>query len=313
MIKEVEKKNVELKIKNHFLLKRSHELGKLKIGCNFQHRTIRLCDSANFSDHIGYVDQVLLETEIKYMGDISSKIFSVSMMSTLSPTHYYFQACLDNGEYVQIKSYKKTISEEKALTLLGYEYKILSLVGAHSNIIEHIGLCYQNEIPGIVSHYVSDVNVKRYICRHKRLSHSFVRTFIYQLCHGLSYLHDKGILNNFITLDSIFLRCSSGYEVPVITDFRWACRENSAELLTIQQVTTFADFYHLPNRVRNGTLKPSRASDIYSYGSICMALSKHGDEYENIFKVKLAKIAEKCMLLKEFCNLFVLVDKYFED
>ena len=63
-LKYLERQNVELRTKNSLLASRSLELGRIKAENNVNPRSILLCDSANFSNYMGYIDQVLLKTEV---------------------------------------------------------------------------------------------------------------------------------------------------------------------------------------------------------------------------------------------------------
>ena len=133
----------------------------------------------------------------------------------------------------------------------------------------------------------------------------FVKTFSYGLANGLCKIHETGILHNNLTVSNILLRSS---KQPVIHDFSWSCREESAHLLTIHQKEYFEEALHLPDSVRSGKEKPSKISDMYSFGQILLRICSHAKNYENDYSGLIRDISKPCLLKKGVFNLWVLVD-----
>ena len=126
-------------------------------------RTVMICDSAEFSDHLGYIDEVILETEVKVFSISHKCQRNISKMKNSDKKFDYFKSHFLNGEMMTIKTFKKTkdTSSEKCLTLLSHEYKIVKLVGEHENVIDLIGISPTTFLLdgsfGLVSHFVSEL------------------------------------------------------------------------------------------------------------------------------------------------------------
>lgn len=58
-------KNIEQRANNCFLANRSWQLTRVKLSSLFQSRTVLMVETANFSDAFGFVDAVILDTDIK--------------------------------------------------------------------------------------------------------------------------------------------------------------------------------------------------------------------------------------------------------
>ena len=92
-------------------------------------RTLRLADSSLFCEHIGYCDEVLMDTDIELfeIGDYKS------MDLIRSNNQYsYHKFTFTHGELATLKTLK-TIKkpDEKSIILFSYEIKILELIGKH--------------------------------------------------------------------------------------------------------------------------------------------------------------------------------------
>lgn len=312
-LNRLEVKNMKLTISNHLLQKRSLELGRLKMVGFLKTRTLLLCDSSNFSEYVGYVDEVLLETHVKIIDLI---VDSAKLKLTFKHDEYdHYLMNLGNGELCEIKTLTRGSkeSEERSLTLLSHESKILQLIGEHGNIVEQLGLCciekFHTSI-GLMLRYTSDMNLTMFLKNSQSMNSYFVKTLVAQLQKGFSHIHEKDVLHNNLHTDNIYLRSSSGYSIPVISNFEWACRLESAKCLTLHQKNHFGKTLHLPVNVRNGTKPPCLRSEYFSFGFVMSQLCRHGSNYRNLFVKHIMEIAKPCLGMSyDMLDLSLLVEK----
>ena len=272
-------------------------------------RTVMLCDSAEFSDHLGYIDEVILETSVETFSLSNYSNARQTCMRISNPNFNFSKSNFANGEMMTIKTFNKNrnISNDKCLVLLSHEYKIVKLIGAHENIVELIGvavICFQDY--GLVSHFISDKSLSIFLQEVDTLDNTFVRDFTYGLAQGVCKIHEQGILHNNLTVSNVLLRSCNNQ--PVIHDFSWSCRAESAHLLTIHQMEYFKDALHLPIGVRKGKEIPSKTSDHFGFGHILQRICMHANGYKNQFSDTLTLIAKPCLEKKLIFNLWVLVD-----
>ena len=166
----------------------------------------------------------------------------------------------------------------------------MKLVGTHENIVDmiEISVLCQNSY-GLMSHYISDKSFSMYLQEVDILDTAFVRHFTYGLAQGVCKIHDQGILHNNLTTSNVLLRSCNNQ--PVIQDFSWSCRAESAHLLTIHQTEYFKDALHLPGGVRKGKEVPSKTSDLFGFGHILQRICMHANGYKNQFANILSLIA----------------------
>ena len=147
-------KNSQLVILNSFMNLRSLELGRSKLAQCFKTRSVTLCDSANSS----CVDEALLEAPVKV---IELRGWPPKNLDELNENDAFKASrfIMKNGEIIVVKQLKDSTSREDQLTRLGYEAKILSFVGYHSNIVEILGMSLAEAKPMSVFRNVSDKNL----------------------------------------------------------------------------------------------------------------------------------------------------------
>jgi Protein tyrosine kinase. len=300
----LKRKNIELLIKNHYLSKRSFELGRIKLETYLKKRTIRLGDSALFSDHIGYCDEVLLETDIEFVETSTSSNRTLLRSDNL---YNYYKFAFKNGELATLKTLKTGQElDDKSIIVLSHELKILQLVGSHKNVIMSIGLvCPDNCIFGSLFRYDSAVPLKQYLKLQSSLCSSFIQDFIIGFCEGLLHIHSKDILHNLLTEETVVV---GGNHIPIITNFSWACRVSSASELTHKQKQFFEDARHFPLSVRNGHQPPSTASDRFSFGMVLRRLIQH--RQKGSLTESVNRIANSCFCMEKYMNLWASVNKY---
>ena len=269
-------------------------------------RTLRIADSSLFSEHIGYCDEVLLDTDIELFEVVSYK----SMDLIRNDDFYsYHKFTFTHGGLATLKTLK-TIKEpeEKVITLLSHELKILELVGKHPNIVSAMGLCCPGDnFVGALFRYDTSIPLKCYTHLESITFSSFVHTFITRLCNGLSHIHSKEVLHNFLTEDNVLV-CSN--HIPVITNFSWACRMSSVNVLTCEQQKMFENSRHLPLQVKNGRKKVSPASDRFSFGLLLQKVINKRKFCNSSLSESVLNICNTCFRMDELINLQTLVDKY---
>lgn len=261
--------------KNRLLNLRSKELTKIKLAPYLSQRTLKIAESACFSEFFGHVDEVLLETPVSMcMGLPQTEITKVEMFG-VTQYHEICRATVVNGEFVVLKKLKNSLkfAVSKCFTLLAYEAKILKLVGDHENILKCYGISVVNQIPALVLSFESCLNLKQFLSRNRNLRLETVKNIITGVGKGIDHIHDAGILHNMLLPENICLKYSTSNYAPVIVGFSSSCRVNSSKSLTILQQRKVADTNHLPEPVKNGRNPPSKRSDIFSFGRISQHLS----------------------------------------
>ena len=304
--------NQKLRATNYLLHKRSLELGKLKLAPYITPRTMLIVNSANFSDLFGTVDSRLLDVDVQTF-ELKSPVQSVNLIS-VNKLSQFWKGTFQNGESVCIKASKGCLklTKEKTAALLSYEFRILSLVGKHPNIIEPIGLSSTSDFgPMLLSVYVSEINLSRFLAQLNANNGRRIECLIIKLSSGLQYLHDNDILHNYFTSDNIFLTSSSLYLNPVIGEFSCACFASSANPLTLSQREIFKDCTHLPAGVKSGLTAPSLTSDLFSFGVLCSVISRKTSN-EDVCR-KLRTLVKSCVNMNFVFNLNSIVYKTFDD
>ena len=162
----------------------------------------------------------------------------------------------------------RNYSFNKSLALLGYESKILSLLGENENICRQIGVSFWFDKPVLLCRSLSDVHLKEYLELNTKVNFPCFKMFVESLTDAIIHIHTSRILYNMITETSINMRATSLYSLPVVTNFAYACRIDSSKCLTLKQRESGISYLHLPPDVRNGNCLPSVSSDIFSYGKV---------------------------------------------
>jgi len=276
--------------------RRSRELRRLKLSQSFQPRSVLLCDNANFSEFTGHIDEMILAEwlpMVEMPQNIShhNKVYSdsISQIDKYSLKGEFF--------YGKVIRQDKPISFEKNLSILSYESKILGIIGKHHNIIDQIGLSFfSDDVPVLLIENLPKMNIEDYIKNDEcYVNLPFLEAFIQGLSNGLSCIHDKSIIHNLLHGRSIFIDHYSGS--PMISNFLFACRIESAKCITFPQKERFECMNHLPSAVRNSVVPPSISSDVYSFAYV---LSKVLEKIQHVDKctvIKLNKLVRRC-----FCN-----------
>ena len=70
-------------------------------------QTVMMCDSAEFFDHLGYIDEVILETEVKVFFISHKCQRNNNKMKDSDKKFDHFKSHFLNGEMMTIKTFKK--------------------------------------------------------------------------------------------------------------------------------------------------------------------------------------------------------------
>ncbi|KAI5119303.1 hypothetical protein M0805_008218 [Coniferiporia weirii] len=123
---------------------------------------------------------------------------------------------LRNGECiykVAIKRLRVHIQSDRDFAkFLANEIRVWSKLG-HCNILPLLGYVVEGEYPSLISEWMEDGTVSRYIIEHPECD---VLTMILGIAEGLKYLHDEGVIHSDIKADNVLVSRSG---VPRICDF----------------------------------------------------------------------------------------------
>jgi len=197
--------------------------------------------------------------------------------------------------------------DDKSIILLSHDLKILKLIENHENIISPIGLtCLDNRYFGSLFRYDSGIPLKQYLNRQSRVCSSFIKNFVIGFCEGLLHIHSKDILNNMLTEETVFV---GENQIPMITNFSFACRVSSANELTCKQKQYFKNARHFPPLVRNWNQSPSTASDRFSFGVVLRKVNQHRQKDCSLTE-SVSRIASSCFCMEKYMNLWVSVNAH---
>ena len=156
----LEEQNKQLLLRSLLAERRSRELNRFKLKDAFSARTVMLCDNSNFSDFVGQVDEALFLSDVKMLGFPKNAAWHRELStSKVSKIDCYTL----NGEMVYVKTKRQSVrNNDLALTLLGYEAKVLEIVGNHDNINELIGMTFlhDDDIPCLVFRNLPQTSLK---------------------------------------------------------------------------------------------------------------------------------------------------------
>ncbi len=113
--------------------------------------------------------------------------------------------------------------------------------------------------------------------------------------HGLSYLQNKHVAHNNLTISNVILEPAGLLFNPVLIGFSKACREEFAKPLTIVQKEELAETNHVAPEVLSGSTPPSRSSDIYSFGIILRQILNKRPEMSSKTRRALKCLCESCL------------------
>ena len=273
-----------------------------------------MTDAANFSDFVGHVDEVLLHTEVTVV-NIDEKNTENCLLLRVSPRHEIYKATMLNGEIVVLKTVKQhhKYSDERNITVLTYEAKILRQVGVNCNVVKAFGIATVKSLPALVLKYESDLTLDVTLRKNNKIEGIYITRILKGIASGLTHIHEKFVLHNQITPNNVCLRRIN--TDPVIIGFSCACRMASSKRLTIIQQRQFKDCIHLPDVVRTGRSPPSRSSDIYSFGHLVRQFVLKVRHAQSIDENKIYQLSSK--LLRNDGNidddLDYLVEEYTDD
>jgi len=259
----------DLRSKNDFLSQRSKQLTRMKLVNQLSTRTMMIGDSAIFSDYFGYMDEVVLKTELDVCEKLPSCGYDSFKLYRSESGYEYHKALLPNGELLSMKVLKKCdISKPFYHSKVLYEAKILKLIGNHKNLADYHGICFIKDVPALVFSFDSQYSLRESLAKNPIIDHTAAAQIIQGICDGLSFIHDKDILHNNLSTGNVCLQIGPGYYQAVIMNFSYACREQSSKRLTVNQTKLFETAYHMVSDVRLGRIAPSKKSDIHSFGHI---------------------------------------------
>ena len=307
----LEEQNKQLQLRVLLAKRRSRELNRLKLKDIFNPRTVMLCDNSNFADFVGHIDEAFFLSHVPMVGfppdAVRKNQFCSSKVSKVD--------CFTiKGEmfYVKCKQQQTIKDNDLALTLLGYEAKILQLIGNHDNINEMIGMTFLNDsAPALLFRNLPQNSLKdRIESLTGFLSLSWVNSFIDGLCEAVTYIHSQGVIHNNIHLNSVRVFSYSGF--PVLTNFEFACRIESSKPLNILLREKFDDkLDHLPFSVKNMEEAPSVSSDQFYFGFILTKVGSKLGYIETDTLRKYNKLVQRCLNRKGILCYLVRDWKYW--
>ena len=114
-----------------------------------------MTDAANFSDCVGHVDEVLLDTEATVV-NVDEKDAENYFLLQVTPRHEIHKATMLNREIVVLKTVRKhhNYSDERNITA-----KILRQVGGNCNVVKAFGIAAVKSSPALVHKYESDLTL----------------------------------------------------------------------------------------------------------------------------------------------------------
>ena len=188
---------------------RSRELSKLKFEKHFTPRTRQLVDAANFSDFLGYMDKILVETEVPITEDIK---FESEHVIALTEKHGVSELRLFNGEIIV----KKTVRHDLKLSKVQsncqvlHETKILRLIGKHPNIVSTLGICLSNScVYSVLLTFETKVTLRKMFDKITDIDFDVTKHVLLKLSDAIENVHSKQVLHNGIVPATICLRFNS--------------------------------------------------------------------------------------------------------
>jgi len=308
-MKALQRRYAEMIIANGLMVNRSRELSRMKLSQKCKAQSVVLCDAANFSDFTGFVDEALL-TQVVPMLEIPSM---KHLRKFYDEGSYRIDKYILSGEIVfsKIIRSKNDTTFEGSLTKLGYESKILGLIGNHDNIVEQIGISFfDDDIPVLLFKGYSEITFSDYMkSADNKINLLLADRFIDGVSRGLTHIHGKEVLHNFIHERSVYVDRNSGFGNPIIGDFSYACRSECSKLLTPAQQDRFRKYNHLPPKVHASKVIPSISSDVYSFGRLISLMQRHIQD--EALSIKLCKLVKRCFDNSEELYILTRNWKYF--
>ncbi|XP_072950567.1 serine/threonine-protein kinase STY46-like isoform X1 [Typha angustifolia] len=138
------------------------------------------------------------------------------------------------GEDVAIKILRSEHVNENLVLEFSQEVSILREVH-HSNIVRFIGACTKPPQLSIVTEYMSGGNLYDFLHKqHKVLELSLLLKFALDVCRGMSYLHEKGIIHRDLKTANLLM---DKEHVVKVADFGVARFQNQGGVMTAETGT----------------------------------------------------------------------------
>jgi serine/threonine-protein kinase len=153
-------------------------------------------------------------------------------------------------------SVQRFISEAKTLAKM-----------SHQNIVNIYDAGTDQNIHYMVMDYVDGISMDRLIKNGKPMPVVDVLNIMFQICLGLAYAHEKGIIHRDIKPSNLLVNNSGEIK---ISDFGTARRIESETALTQTGELIGTVFYFSPEQAQNKVITPK--SDIYSLGIVLYEL-----------------------------------------
>lgn len=201
--------------------------------------------------------------------------------------------------------------------LLGYELKTFLHIGFHQNIVAPIGLTKINDNIYSVYQFVDmSITLNNHVDLLSCFSNHHIIWFARPLISALDFIHERGIILNNLTGNTVVMKMVDGHREPMIVDMSLSCHVKGAKPLALSTVEKVSRWKSLPQNVLCRKLAPSISSDNYSLSVLLWSFSNHlyDDDDERavlsrftkyIMDIKITSILEilkemKCFILNLF-------------
>ena len=169
------------------------------------------------------------------------------------------------------------------------EARMLTVVSGHRHIPHCFGVCLSKNAIVMTLHLIDDtpLNLETALATDKFSSAQWVG-FLRNIADAIQYIHNKNILHNDIKLNNIALGGTGKMVVPFLIDFGKACYCGFAKkyFLNNEEIEEYKKFYpQVAPDLRDGLVKQSFKSDIFSFGRIChvaTTATKFPNKYEQV-------------------------------
>lgn len=167
------------------------------------------------------------------------------------------------------KTSKSKLLEKKLTSLFRWEAYVCSLLD-HKNIVKIIDSgFYGNDEFYVVYEYIYGVNLKEYICQHRKLSIQETIKIMSQILEGLFVTHNHGIIHRDLKPQNIMISKKSNAIKATIIDFGISTHSDHTlhdRSQSIQNRYLGTPTYSAPEQLYKTSL--SKQSDIYSWGIV---------------------------------------------
>lgn len=188
--------------------------------------------------------------------------------------HAKYRANDDNEIDVVARILNRELANDIDVLAFSNNVSIFLQLDTHPNIIQFHGKCYHRESEMLIRAYCSKGTVCDFFSNHyvNIVPWKKIIEIALGVANGLSYIHSKGIIHNFISASNIQIDIDENNIVPKITNF------SASISLTTQRITTDREFdffdkdiAHLsPETFAKG--ETSFKSDVYSFGTLLWEL-----------------------------------------